>query len=254
MEEGEKQMEKIIDIQHLNKSYGTHEVLRDINFSVTKGEVVSIIGSSGSGKSTLLRCINLLEKPSGGQILYHGENILDDKHDVASYRKHLGMVFQQFNLFNNHNVLNNCVVGQIKVLKRSKEEAEKVAMYYLNVVGMDKYINAQPKQLSGGQKQRVAIARALSMNPDVMLFDEPTSALDPEMVGEVLKVMKELANSGLTMIVVTHEMEFAKEVSDRVIFMDKGVIAEEGSPERIFQNPTQERTREFLKQTILQPQ
>jgi len=254
MEEGEKQMEKIIDIQHLNKSYGTHEVLRDINFSVTKGEVVSIIGSSGSGKSTLLRCINLLEKPSGGQILYHGENILDDKHDVASYRKHLGMVFQQFNLFNNHNVLNNCVVGQIKVLKRSKEEAEKVAMYYLNVVGMDKYINAQPKQLSGGQKQRVAIARALSMNPDVMLFDEPTSALDPEMVGEVLKVMKELANSGLTMIVVTHEMEFAKEVSDRVIFMDKGVIAEEGSPERIFQNPTQERTREFLKRTILQPQ
>ncbi|MBZ9533798.1 amino acid ABC transporter ATP-binding protein [Cytobacillus oceanisediminis] len=247
-------MEKIIDIQHLNKSYGTHEVLRDINFSVTKGEVVSIIGSSGSGKSTLLRCINLLEKPSGGQILYHGENILDDKHDVASYRKHLGMVFQQFNLFNNHNVLNNCVVGQIKVLKRSKEEAEKVAMYYLNVVGMDKYINAQPKQLSGGQKQRVAIARALSMNPDVMLFDEPTSALDPEMVGEVLKVMKELANSGLTMIVVTHEMEFAKEVSDRVIFMDKGVIAEEGSPERIFQNPTQERTREFLKRTILQPQ
>jgi len=164
------------------------------------------------------------------------------------------MVFQQFNLFNNHNVLNNCVVGQIKVLKRSKEEAEKVAMYYLNVVGMDKYINAQPKQLSGGQKQRVAIARALSMNPDVMLFDEPTSALDPEMVGEVLKVMKELANSGLTMIVVTHEMEFAKEVSDRVIFMDKGVIAEEGSPERIFQNPTQERTREFLKRTILQPQ
>ena len=154
MEEGEKQMEKIIDIQHLNKSYGTHEVLRDINFSVTKGEVVSIIGSSGSGKSTLLRCINLLEKPSGGQILYHGENILDDKHDVASYRKHLGMVFQQFNLFNNHNVLNNCVVGQIKVLKRSKEEAEKVAMHYLNVVGMDKYINAQPKQLSGGQKQR----------------------------------------------------------------------------------------------------
>ncbi|MFS0659435.1 amino acid ABC transporter ATP-binding protein [Niallia alba] len=247
-------MEKIIDIQHLNKSYGTHEVLRDINFSVTKGEVVSIIGSSGSGKSTLLRCINLLEKPSGGQILYHGENILDDKHDVASYRKHLGMVFQQFNLFNNHNVLNNCVVGQIKVLKRSKEEAEKVAMYYLNVVGMDKYINAQPKQLSGGQKQRVAIARALSMDPDVMLFDEPTSALDPEMVGEVLKVMKELANSGLTMIVVTHEMEFAKEVSDRVIFMDKGVIAEEGSPERIFQNPTQERTREFLKRTILQPQ
>lgn len=244
---------KIIDIKHLNKSYGKHEVLRDIDFSVNKGEVVSIIGSSGSGKSTLLRCINLLEKPSGGEILYHGENILDEKHDVAVYRKNLGMVFQQFNLFNNHNVLNNCVVGQIKVLKRSKEEAEKVAMHYLHVVGMDKYINAKPKQLSGGQKQRVAIARALSMNPDVMLFDEPTSALDPEMVGEVLKVMKELAHSGLTMIVVTHEMEFAKEVSDRVIFMDKGVIAEEGSPEQIFQHPTQERTREFLKRTIVQP-
>jgi putative lysine transport system ATP-binding protein len=243
-------MEKIIDIQHLNKSFGTHEVLKDINFSVNKGEVVSIIGSSGSGKSTLLRCINLLEKPSGGQIIYHGENILDDKHDIADYRKHLGMVFQQFNLFNNHNVLNNCVVGQIKVLKRSREEAEKVAMKYLKVVGMDKYINAKPKQLSGGQKQRVAIARALSMEPDVMLFDEPTSALDPEMVGEVLKVMKELAESGLTMLIVTHEMEFAKEVSDRAVFMDKGVIAEEGSPEQIFNYPTQERTREFLKRTL----
>jgi putative lysine transport system ATP-binding protein len=243
-------MEKIIDIQHLNKSFGTHEVLKDINFSVNKGEVVSIIGSSGSGKSTLLRCINLLEKPSGGQIIYHGENILDDKHDVADYRKHLGMVFQQFNLFNNHNVLNNCVVGQVKVLKRTKEEAEKVAMRYLKVVGMDKYINAKPKQLSGGQKQRVAIARALSMEPDVMLFDEPTSALDPEMVGEVLKVMKELAESGLTMLIVTHEMEFAKEVSDRAVFMDKGVIAEEGSPEQIFNYPTQERTREFLKRTL----
>jgi len=243
-------MEKIIDIQHLNKSFGTHEVLKDINFSVNKGEVVTIIGSSGSGKSTLLRCVNLLEKPSGGKIIYHGENILDDKHDVATYRQHLGMVFQQFNLFNNHNVLMNCVVGQVKVLKRSKEEAEKVAMKYLKVVGMDKYINAKPKQLSGGQKQRVAIARALSMDPDVMLFDEPTSALDPEMVGEVLKVMKELAESGLTMLIVTHEMEFAKEVSDRVVFMNQGVIAEEGTPEQIFTNPTQERTREFLKRTL----
>ncbi|WP_066054132.1 amino acid ABC transporter ATP-binding protein [Robertmurraya korlensis] len=243
-------MEKIIDIQHLNKSFGAHEVLKDINFSVNKGEVVTIIGSSGSGKSTLLRCINLLEKPSGGKIIYHGENILDDKHDVVDYRKHLGMVFQQFNLFNNHNVLTNCVVGQVKVLKRTKEEAEKVAMKYLKVVGMDKYINAKPKQLSGGQKQRVAIARALSMDPDVMLFDEPTSALDPEMVGEVLKVMKELAESGLTMLIVTHEMEFAREVSDRVVFMDKGVIAEEGSPEQIFNNPTQNRTREFLKRTL----
>jgi putative lysine transport system ATP-binding protein len=243
-------MEKVIEVQHLSKSFGTNPVLKDIDFSVEKGEVVTIIGSSGSGKSTLLRCINLLEKPSGGQIIYNGENILDDKHDIFAYRQNLGMVFQQFNLFNNHNVLNNCVVGQVKVLKRSKEEAEKVAMKYLKVVGMDQYINAKPRQLSGGQKQRVAIARALSMEPDVMLFDEPTSALDPEMVGEVLKVMKELARSGQTMLIVTHEMEFAKEVSDRVVFMDKGVIAEEGSPEQIFNNPVQERTREFLKRTL----
>ncbi|WP_409971277.1 amino acid ABC transporter ATP-binding protein [Bacillus sp. Bva_UNVM-123] len=243
-------MEKVIDIQHLSKSFGTHEVLKDIDFSVNKGEVVCIIGSSGSGKSTLLRCINLLEKPSGGQIIYHGENILDDKHDIYEYRTKLGMVFQQFNLFNNHDVLSNCIVGQIKVLKRSKQEAEKVAMKYLKIVGMEKYVNAKPKQLSGGQKQRVAIARALSMEPDVMLFDEPTSALDPEMVGEVLKVMAELAESGLTMLIVTHEMGFAKEVSDRVVFMDKGVIAEEGTPEQIFNHPTQERTREFLKRTL----
>lgn len=243
-------MEKVIEVQHLSKAFGTHEVLKDIDFSVNKGEVVSIIGSSGSGKSTLLRCINLLEKPSGGEIIYKGENILDDKHDIRSYRTKLGMVFQQFNLFNNHDVLSNCVVGQMKVLKRSKEEAEKVAMKYLKVVGMEQYINAKPKQLSGGQKQRVAIARALSMEPDVMLFDEPTSALDPEMVGEVLKVMQELAKSGLTMLVVTHEMSFAKEVSDRVVFMDKGVIAEEGTPQQIFNNPSQERTREFLKRTL----
>jgi putative lysine transport system ATP-binding protein len=245
-------MEKVIDIQHLSKSFGNHEVLKDINFSVKKGEVVCIIGSSGSGKSTLLRCVNLLEKPSGGQIIYNGENILDDNHDIPSYRKKLGMVFQQFNLFNNHNVLNNCVVGQVKVLKRSKEEAEKVAIKYLKVVGMDQYVNAKPRQLSGGQKQRVAIARALSMEPDVMLFDEPTSALDPEMVGEVLKVMKKLAETGLTMLIVTHEMDFAKEVSDRVVFMDKGVIAEEGTPEQIFGQPKEVRTREFLKRTIKQ--
>lgn len=243
-------MENVIEVKHLNKSFGTHEVLKDINFSVNKGEVVCIIGSSGSGKSTLLRCINLLETPSGGEIICNGENILDEKHDVYKYRTKLGMVFQQFNLFNNHDVLGNCTVGQIKVLKRSKQEAEKVAMKYLKVVGMDKFINAKPKQLSGGQKQRVAIARALSMEPDVMLFDEPTSALDPEMVGEVLKVMKELAESGLTMLVVTHEMEFAREVSDRVVFMDQGVIAEEGTPEQIFNNPVQERTREFLKRTL----
>ncbi|MCM3067818.1 amino acid ABC transporter ATP-binding protein [Priestia flexa] len=243
-------MEQVIDIQHLNKAYGSHEVLKDINFSVNKGEVVTIIGSSGSGKSTLLRCINLLEQPNGGQIIYNGENVLDDQHNLFEYRKNLGMVFQQFNLFDNHNVLNNCVVGQVKVLKRSKEEAEKVALGYLKVVGMDQYINAKPRQLSGGQKQRVAIARALSMQPDVLLFDEPTSALDPEMVGEVLKVMKELAESGLTMLIVTHEMEFAKEVSDRIVFMDKGVIAEEGTPEQIFNHPTHERTREFLKRTL----
>jgi len=243
-------MKKVIDIQHLNKSFGTHEVLKDIDFSVDKGEVVCIIGSSGSGKSTLLRCINLLEKPTGGKIIYNGENILDDDHNIYKYRTKLGMVFQQFNLFNNHNVISNCVVGQMKVLNRSREEAEKVAMKYLDIVGMSNYVNAKPKQLSGGQKQRVAIARALSMEPDVILFDEPTSALDPEMVGEVLKVMTELAASGLTMLVVTHEMGFAREVSDRVVFMNNGVIEEEGTPEQIFNNPTKERTREFLKRTL----
>jgi len=243
-------VERVIEIKHLRKSFGTNEVLKDINFSVTKGEVVCIIGSSGSGKSTLLRCINLLEKPSGGKIFYHGENILESGHDLYAYRTKLGMVFQQFNLFNNHDVLSNCTVGQIKVLKRSKEEAEKVAMKYLKVVGMEQYINAKPKQLSGGQKQRVAIARALSMEPDVMLFDEPTSSLDPELVDEVLRVMKKLAKTGLTMLVVTHEMEFAREVADRVVFMDKGVIEEEGSPAEIFNNPKKERTREFLRRSL----
>jgi len=243
-------MEKIIDIQHLKKNFGENEILKDIDFSVSKGEVVCIIGASGSGKSTLLRCINLLEKPTDGMIIYKGENILDDKHDIYAYRTKLGMVFQQFNLFDNHNVLNNCTVGQIKVLKRGKVEAEEVAMKYLAVVGMEQYINAKPKQLSGGQKQRVAIARALSMEPDVLLFDEPTSALDPEMVGEVLAVMKELAKSGLTMLVVTHEMGFANEVANRVVFMDKGVIAEEGPPEQIFNNPIQDRTKEFLKRVL----
>ncbi len=243
-------MEKVIDIQHLSKSFGTHEVLKDINFSVQKGEVVCIIGSSGSGKSTLLRCVNLLERPDGGGIIYQGKNILDNKHDINGYRTKLGMVFQQFNLFNNHSVLGNCTIGQMKVLKRSKEEAEKTALKYLQVVGMGQYINAKPRQLSGGQKQRVAIARALSMEPDVLLFDEPTSALDPEMVGEVLKVMKELAETGLTMLIVTHEMDFAREVSDRVVFMEKGVIVEEGSPEQLFYHPRQERTKEFLKRAF----
>lgn len=243
-------MEKLIEIQHLRKCFGSNEVLKDIDFSVAKGEVVCIIGSSGSGKSTLLRCINLLEKPSGGQIIYKGEDILGDEHNVHVYRQKLGMVFQQFNLFNNHNVLGNCTVGQVKVLKRSKAEAEETAMKYLRVVGMEQFVNAKPRQLSGGQKQRVAIARALSMEPDVMLFDEPTSALDPEMVGEVLIVMRQLAESGLTMLIVTHEMGFCKEVADRVVFMDGGVIAEEGPPEQLFNNPKQERTREFLKRTL----
>lgn len=243
-------MKKIIDIQHLNKSFGTHEILKDINFSVNEGEVICIIGSSGSGKSTLLRCVNLLEKPNGGKIIYKGRNILDDIHDIYGYRTNLGMVFQQFNLFNNYNILDNCILGQIKVLKRSKEEAKKTAMKYLKTVEMDKYINARPKQLSGGQKQRVAIARALSMEPDIMLFDEPTSALDPEMVEEVLKIIKKLAQTGLTMIIVTHEMKFAKDVSDRVVFMDKGIIEEEGSSEQIFSNPVKKRTREFLKLAV----
>lgn len=246
----EMKMEKIIDINHLKKSFGANEVLKDIDFHVNSGEVVSIIGSSGSGKSTLLRCINLLEKPSGGAILYRGKNILDNGNDINEYRTHLGMVFQNFNLFNTLNVLQNCTIGQVKVLNKDKEEAKKVALENLKVVGMDKYINARPSQLSGGQKQRVAIARALSMEPDVLLFDEPTSALDPETVGEVLKVMKDLAKKGLTMVVVTHEMEFANDVSDRVIFMDKGVIVEEGSPEDIFNNPKEERTQEFLKRFL----
>ncbi|MEK4229573.1 amino acid ABC transporter ATP-binding protein [Solibacillus sp. FSL H8-0538] len=243
-------MENIIEIQHLSKSFGSHEVLRDVNFNVRKGEVVCLIGSSGSGKSTLLRCINLLERPSGGQIIYKGKNILDDKHDIEHYRTHLGMVFQQFNLFNNLNVLGNCIVGQQKVLKRSKAEATETATKFLKVVGMESFVNAKPRQLSGGQKQRVAIARALAMDPDVMLFDEPTSALDPEMVGEVLKVMRMLADQGNTMLIVTHEMEFAKEVADRVVFMDKGVIVEEGHPSEVLANPKHERTQAFLKRTL----
>lgn len=243
-------MKDIVDIRHLKKSFGDHEVLMDIDFSVDKGEVVCIIGSSGSGKSTLLRCINLLEEPTGGEIRYKGENILANDNSITDYRTKLGMVFQQFNLFENHNVLKNCTVGQVKVLKRSEDEAEKVAMKYLELVGMDRYINAKPRQLSGGQKQRVAIARALSMEPDVLLFDEPTSALDPEMVDDVLKIMKELANMGLTMLVVTHEMDFARDVADRVVFMDKGYIVEEGKPEDIFNNPEHERTKEFLSRVL----
>ena len=242
--------QEVVTIKHLNKVFGTHEVLKDISFSVQAGEVVTIIGSSGSGKSTLLRCVNLLEKPTSGEILYNGKNILDEYTNIYEYRTHLGMVFQQFNLFNNLNVLENCTVGPIKVLKKSKEEAEEIAKSFLEKVGMSAYLNARPRQLSGGQKQRVAIARALSMQPDVLLFDEPTSALDPEMVNEVLETMKSLAHTGLTMIIVTHEMEFARDVSDRVIFMDKGVIAEEGTAEQIFTNPQKERTKEFLMRVL----
>ena len=242
--------QEVVTIKHLNKVFGTHEVLKDISFSVESGEVVTIIGSSGSGKSTLLRCVNLLEKPTSGEILYNGKNILDEDTNIYEYRTHLGMVFQQFNLFNNLNVLENCTVGPIKVLKKSKEEAEEIAKNFLEKVGMSAYLNARPRQLSGGQKQRVAIARALSMQPDVLLFDEPTSALDPEMVNEVLETMKSLAHTGLTMIIVTHEMEFARDVSDRVIFMDKGVIAEEGTAEQIFTNPQKERTKEFLMRVL----
>ena len=243
-------MEHIIDIKHLRKSFGDREILKDIDFRVDQGEVVCIIGASGSGKSTLLRCINLLEIPSGGEIFYKNKNILDKDGNINAYRTKLGMVFQQFNLFENHNVLSNCVVGQMKVLKKSRKEAEETALKYLKVVGMDQYVHAKPKQLSDGQKQRVAIARALSMEPDVLLFDEPTSALDPEMVGEVLKVMKDLAEAGLTMIVVTHEMAFARDVSDRVIFMDEGVIVEEGHPKDIFNAPKEERTKTFLQRTL----
>lgn len=241
----------IIEIKHLNKSFGNREVLKDIHFVVEEGQVTSLIGSSGSGKSTLLRCINLLETPTAGEILYKGENILDGKHDINKYRTHLGMVFQSFNLFENLNVLENCTIGQIKVLKKDRVESEKLALHFLEKVGMAQYIYARPHQLSGGQKQRVAIARALAMEPDVLLFDEPTSALDPEMVAEVLTVMKDLAKSGMTMLIVTHEMGFAKEVSDHVVFMDKGVIAEEGTPEQIFNAPKEARTREFLGKLLL---
>lgn len=243
-------MDKIIEIKHLKKNFGINEVLKDIDFSVKKGEVITIIGSSGSGKSTLLRCINLLETPNGGEILYNGENVLGGNYDVNNYRTNIGMVFQNFNLFNTLNALDNCTVSLRKVLKKSNDESEEIAIRNLKTVGMEQYINAKPNQLSGGQQQRVAIARALSMKPDVILFDEPTSALDPETVGEVLKVMKDLATTGLTMIIVTHEMEFAKDVSDRVIFMDKGIIAEQGSPDEIFHNPKEIRTKEFLKRFL----
>lgn len=242
--------EKIISIRHLEKRFGDHVVLKDIDFEVKTGEVVCIIGASGSGKSTLLRCINLLETPSSGEIRFRGNNIQGREMSLPHYRAKVGMVFQQFNLFNNMTVLQNCVSGQVKVLKRAKKEAEETAEMYLEKVGMAQYIDARPTKISGGQKQRVAIARALSMSPEVLLFDEPTSALDPEMVGEVLTVMRDLASSGLTMLVVTHEMAFAKDVADRVVFMDAGVIAENDVPGVIFNEPKQPRTKEFLRRII----
>ena len=241
---------KVIEIKNIRKDFGNRTVLKDVNFNVHEGEVVSIIGSSGSGKSTLLRCINLLETPTSGQILIHGKDVLSGDVPLVELRKKVGMVFQQFNLFNNLSVLDNCVIGQMKVLKRTREEAEKVAKEFLGKVGMSRFINAKPSQISGGQKQRVAIARALSMEPEVLLFDEPTSALDPEMVGEVLKVMKDLAQSGLTVIVVTHEMDFAHDVSSRVVFMDQGIILEDDKPEIIFENPKHNRTKEFLSRML----
>ena len=238
--------EMILQINHLSKSFGSHEVLRDIDFTVEKGDVTSIIGASGSGKSTLLRCVNLLETPTSGEILYHGQNVAGRGVNAAAYRSHVGMVFQSFNLFNNMTVLENCMVGQIKVLKKNKDEARAQAMNYLEKVGMAPYINAKPRQISAGQKQRVAIARALAMDPEVLLFDEPTSALDPEMVGEVLNVMRGLAQEGMTMLVVTHEMAFARDVSNHVVYMNQGVICEAGSPAEVFGNPQKQETKDFL--------
>ncbi|MGZ7495645.1 amino acid ABC transporter ATP-binding protein [Corynebacterium sp. ZY180755] len=236
----------IIQVKDLTKSFGKHEVLKGVDFEVRPGDVTSILGASGSGKSTLLRCINMLETASGGEILFHGEDIRDRSVNPNQYRSKVGMVFQSFNLFNNMTILKNCMVGQQKVLERSKEEAEEKARHYLEKVGMLAYVNAKPRQLSGGQKQRVAISRALAMDPEVLLFDEPTSALDPETVGEVISVMSSLAQEGMTMIVVTHEMGFARTVSNNVVFMSDGVIEEQGPPEQIFQNPTSQRTRDFL--------
>ncbi len=243
-------MGEILRLEHLEKTFGAHQVLRDISFSVNKGDVISIIGSSGSGKSTMLRCVNLLEEPTAGKIIFEGKDIAGKELNLSQYRARVGMVFQQFNLFNNMNALENCVCPQLTVLHRKRDEAEKIARDYLERVGMSAYCNARPSQLSGGQKQRVAIARTLSMNPDIILFDEPTSALDPEMVGEVLDVMKRLAKEGFTMLVVTHEMAFARDVSSRVIFMDGGVIVEDAAPEEIFENPKEARTREFLSRYL----
>ena len=241
--------EKVLEIRHLEKSFGDHAVLRDISFSVSKGDVICVIGSSGSGKSTLLRCINFLEEPTGGEILYHGKNAATQWKRTL-YNSKVGMVFQSFNLFGNHNVLENCVLGQMQVLGRKRAEAEERALTYLSRVGMDAYRAARPSQLSGGQKQRVAIARALCMEPEILLFDEPTSALDPEMVGEVLNVMQALASAGMTMLIVTHEMSFARDVASRVLFMDGGLIVEDAPPQQLFSHPEQPRTQEFLRRVL----
>ena len=237
----------ILEVRHLSKRFGSHEVLRDIDFSVSPGDVTSIIGASGSGKSTLLRCINLLETPSSGEILFHGQNMAGRQVNAAAYRARVGMVFQSFNLFSNMTVLQNCMIGQQKVLGRSKAEAQEKAMYFLDKVGMAPYIQARPRQISGGQKQRAAIARALAMEPEVLLFDEPTSALDPQMVGEVLEVISTLAGEGLTMLIVTHEMAFARDVSRQVVFMREGVVWESGPPQQVLENSQREETREFLR-------
>jgi len=238
--------ERVLEVHHLSKTFGKNVVLRDVDFRVDTGDVTCIIGASGSGKSTLLRCINMLETPTTGAVTFHELDITSRDVNVSQYRSQVGMVFQNFNLFSNMTVLENCMVGQMKVLKKSRAEARKNAMQYLEKVGMAPYINAKPRQISGGQKQRVAIARALAMEPEVLLFDEPTSALDPQMVGEVLAVMRTLAQEGLTMIIVTHEMAFARDVSNHVVFMANGVIEEEGRPEDIFGAPQKALTKEFL--------
>lgn len=245
-------MKEIIRIENLSKSFGSLEVLKNINFSIKEGEVVSCIGSSGSGKSTLLRCINVLETHDTGKIYFEDKNIDDKDLNINDYRSQVGMIFQSFNLFENKSVLENCTIGPIKVLKKNQKDAEKDALYFLEKVGMLAFAHSDVRLLSGGQKQRVAIARALCMHPKLLLLDEPTSALDPETVGEVLSVIKDLAKEGYTMFVVTHEMAFAKDISDRILFMDSGIILEEGSPIEIFENPKHERTQQFLNRFISQ--
>lgn len=238
--------ETILSLKHIQKAFGEHQVLRDISLDIKKGEIATIIGPSGGGKSTTLRCINLLEEPTAGEVIFHGKNVLEPNYNRNIYRAKVGMVFQQFDLFENKNVLANCMVGQELVLKRSKEEARQVALANLKKVGMEQYVNARPNQLSGGQQQRVAIARAICMDPEILLFDEPTSALDPEMVGEVLSVMQNLATTGLTMMIVTHEMAFARDISDQIFFISDGVIAEQGNPDQLFNHPQNDKTAKFL--------